>query len=167
MRARNSSGSPKRLKPPSISPNVSRGRPRGSVSSPLARHACADGAYRRRMDGDPERGSASVEQAGLAALIALLLIAAIAAVAADGEIDGGRDLAGDDRHAGSPARRGSPTPATTTRWFRPTAGRWPGSPAPSRRPRPPGPGPAGCRWSRSTSAAAAAKAARVAGRART
>ncbi len=46
------------------------------------------------MDGDLERGSASVEQAGLAALIALLLIAAIAAVAADGEIDGGRDLAG-------------------------------------------------------------------------
>ena len=47
------------------------------------------------MDGgDSERGSASVEQAGLAALIALLLVAAIAAVAADGEIDGGRDLAG-------------------------------------------------------------------------
>jgi hypothetical protein len=46
------------------------------------------------MDGDPERGSASVEQAGLAALIALLLITAIAAIAADGEIDGGRDLAG-------------------------------------------------------------------------
>ena len=47
------------------------------------------------MDGgDSERGSASVEQAGLAALIALLLVAAIAAVAADGEIEGGRDLAG-------------------------------------------------------------------------
>jgi hypothetical protein len=46
------------------------------------------------MGDDRERGSASVEQAGLAALIALLLIAAIAAIAADGEIDGGRDLAG-------------------------------------------------------------------------
>jgi hypothetical protein len=46
------------------------------------------------MNGDPEQGSASVEQAGLAALIALLLLVAIAAVAADGEIDGGRDLAG-------------------------------------------------------------------------
>lgn len=34
-----------------------------------------------------ERGSASVEQAGLTALIALLLLAAIAAIAGDGEID--------------------------------------------------------------------------------
>jgi hypothetical protein len=34
-----------------------------------------------------------VEQAGLAALIALLLIAAVAAVVADGEVDAGRDLA--------------------------------------------------------------------------
>ncbi len=41
-----------------------------------------------------ERGSASVEQAGLAALIALLLLVAIAVVAADGEIDAGRGLAG-------------------------------------------------------------------------
>jgi Flp pilus assembly pilin Flp len=41
-----------------------------------------------------ERGSASVEQAGLAALVALLLIAAIAAVASGGEIDAGRQLAG-------------------------------------------------------------------------
>ncbi len=40
-----------------------------------------------------ERGSASVEQAGLAALIALLLVAAIAAVAAGGEVDAGRRLA--------------------------------------------------------------------------
>jgi hypothetical protein len=40
-----------------------------------------------------QRGSASVEQAGLAALIALLLLAAIAAVAAGGEIDAGRNLA--------------------------------------------------------------------------
>ena len=44
--------------------------------------------------GQRERGSASVEQAGLAALIALLLLAAIAAVAAGGKIDAGRDLAG-------------------------------------------------------------------------
>lgn len=42
---------------------------------------------------DRERGSASVEQAGLAALVALLLIAAIAAVAAGGEVDAGRGLA--------------------------------------------------------------------------
>ena len=41
---------------------------------------------------DGERGSASVEQAGLAALVALLLIAAVAAVAAGGEIDAGRKL---------------------------------------------------------------------------
>jgi Flp pilus assembly pilin Flp len=39
-----------------------------------------------------ERGSASVEQAGLAALVALLLLAAIAAVAAGGKIDAGRGL---------------------------------------------------------------------------
>ena len=44
--------------------------------------------------GHRERGSASVEQAGLAALIALLLLAAIAAVAAGGKIDAGRVLAG-------------------------------------------------------------------------
>ena len=43
---------------------------------------------------ESERGSASVEQVGLAALIALLLIAAVAAVAAGGEIDAGRSLAG-------------------------------------------------------------------------
>jgi Flp pilus assembly pilin Flp len=47
-----------------------------------------------RKHGDTERGSASVEQAGLAALVALLLVAAIAAVAAGGEVDGGRGLAG-------------------------------------------------------------------------
>ena len=41
-----------------------------------------------------ERGSAGVEQAGLAALIALLLLGAIAAVAAGGKIDAGRNLAG-------------------------------------------------------------------------
>jgi hypothetical protein len=44
--------------------------------------------------GNRERGSASVEQAGLAALLALLLIAAISAVAAGGEVDAGRGLAG-------------------------------------------------------------------------
>jgi Flp pilus assembly pilin Flp len=47
-----------------------------------------------RLREDPERGSASVEQAGLAALIALLLLAAIAAVAAGGKVDAGRALAG-------------------------------------------------------------------------
>jgi Flp pilus assembly pilin Flp len=41
-----------------------------------------------------ERGSASVEQAGLVAMIALLLLAAIAAVAAGGEVDASRNLAG-------------------------------------------------------------------------
>lgn len=43
---------------------------------------------------DSQRGSASVEQAGLAALVALLLIAAIAAVAAGGEVKAGRALGG-------------------------------------------------------------------------
>ncbi|MGV1050129.1 MAG: hypothetical protein ACOYD4_16570, partial [Solirubrobacterales bacterium] len=43
--------------------------------------------------GERERGSASVEQAGLAALVALLLIAAITAVSAGGEVDAGRGLA--------------------------------------------------------------------------
>jgi len=47
-----------------------------------------------RNRDDAERGSASVEQAGLAALLALLLLIAIAAVAAGGEIDAGRRLAG-------------------------------------------------------------------------
>jgi hypothetical protein len=47
-----------------------------------------------RDERDPERGSASVEQAGLAALVALLLLTAIAAIATEGEIDGGRYLAG-------------------------------------------------------------------------
>jgi len=41
-----------------------------------------------------ETGSASVEQAGLVALVALLLLVAIAAVAAGGEVDAGRRLAG-------------------------------------------------------------------------
>lgn len=45
-------------------------------------------------EGGGEHGSASVEQAGLVALIALLLLAGIAAVAAGGEIDAGRGLAG-------------------------------------------------------------------------
>jgi hypothetical protein len=43
---------------------------------------------------NPQRGSATVEQAGLAALIALVLLAAIALVAAEGEVDPGRALAG-------------------------------------------------------------------------
>jgi hypothetical protein len=43
---------------------------------------------------DSERGSASVEQAGLAALVAVLLIAAVSAVAAGGDVDAGRSLAG-------------------------------------------------------------------------
>jgi hypothetical protein len=47
-----------------------------------------------RKREDRERGSASVEQAGLAALVALLLLVTIAAVAAGGEVDAGRRLAG-------------------------------------------------------------------------
>jgi hypothetical protein len=41
-----------------------------------------------------EKGTASVEQAGLAALVALLLLAAIAALASGGEIDPGNALGG-------------------------------------------------------------------------
>lgn len=41
-----------------------------------------------------ESGTASVEQAGLTALIALLLLVAIAALAAEGEVEAGRDLGG-------------------------------------------------------------------------
>jgi hypothetical protein len=47
-----------------------------------------------RQRGNCERGSASVEQAGLAALLALLLIAAVSAIAAGGDVDAGRELAG-------------------------------------------------------------------------
>jgi hypothetical protein len=52
------------------------------------------GIGNRGCERDSERGSASVEQAGLAALIALLLIAAVAAVSAGGEVEAGRRLAG-------------------------------------------------------------------------
>ena len=45
-----------------------------------------------RKRANSERGSASIEQAGLAALVALLLLTAIAAVAAGGEVDAGRGL---------------------------------------------------------------------------
>ncbi|HET7573624.1 MAG TPA: hypothetical protein VFJ99_00770, partial [Solirubrobacterales bacterium] len=44
--------------------------------------------------GESERGTATVEHAGLAALVALLLIAAVSAVLADGEVEAGRGLAG-------------------------------------------------------------------------
>jgi Flp pilus assembly pilin Flp len=47
-----------------------------------------------RTKWEAERGSASVEQAGLVVMIALLLLAAIAAVAAGGKVDAGRGLAG-------------------------------------------------------------------------
>lgn len=43
--------------------------------------------------GEDQRGSASVEQVGLAALMALLVLAAAAAILAGGELKGGRDLA--------------------------------------------------------------------------
>jgi Flp pilus assembly pilin Flp len=41
-----------------------------------------------------ERGSASVEQAALAALVALLLLAGVSAIASGGDVDAGRRLAG-------------------------------------------------------------------------
>jgi hypothetical protein len=47
-----------------------------------------------RRGRESERGSASVEQAALAALVALLLLAGIAAVASGGKVDAGRRLAG-------------------------------------------------------------------------
>lgn len=47
---------------------------------------------RKRIES--ERGSASVEQAALAGLVALLLVAAVSAIASGGEIDAGRRLAG-------------------------------------------------------------------------
>lgn len=47
---------------------------------------------RKRIES--ERGSASVEQAALAALVGLLLLAGIAAVASGGRVDAGRGLAG-------------------------------------------------------------------------
>ena len=40
-----------------------------------------------------QRGAASVEQAGLTALIALIVVAGISALAAGGEVDAGRELA--------------------------------------------------------------------------
>jgi len=43
---------------------------------------------------ETQRGAASVEQAGLSALVALLLIAAVAAIASGGDVDAGRDLGG-------------------------------------------------------------------------
>jgi hypothetical protein len=49
---------------------------------------------RRSIERAGERGSASIEQAGLVALIALLLLAGIAAIAAGGEIEASRGLAG-------------------------------------------------------------------------
>jgi hypothetical protein len=54
------------------------------------------GPHRERRQDSPrerQRGSASVEQVGLAALLALLLVAAIAAVASGGDVDAGRALA--------------------------------------------------------------------------
>lgn len=44
--------------------------------------------------GERQRGSASVEQVAISALIGVLLVAGIAAVAAGGEVEAGRGLAG-------------------------------------------------------------------------
>ena len=85
---------------------------------------------------------------------------AIAAVAAGGEVDAGRAPGRRDRQADRLRARACPTPAATTRWCPPTAGRWRGWSGRWRRRRSRVPGPArACRWSRSTSAAAAARAA--------
>lgn len=46
------------------------------------------------MHSKGERGSASVEQVALAALLAALLLGAVAAVAAGGKVEAGRELAG-------------------------------------------------------------------------
>jgi hypothetical protein len=51
------------------------------------------GLGRRAPSGADASGQASVESAGLAALIALLLIAVIAAIAGGGEVKAGRELA--------------------------------------------------------------------------
>jgi hypothetical protein len=48
---------------------------------------------RGRAGGSRERGQATVESAGLAALIALLIVAVVAAIVAGGEVKAGRDLA--------------------------------------------------------------------------
>ena len=112
-----------------------------------------------RHGEDAERGSASVEQAGLAALIALLLLAAIAAVAA-----GGEDRRRARRLAGAIGRRIACAPRLPDACHHhplvPAYG-WPLArlvralaPAPAAQP-----GPPACRSSRSTSAAAAARAA--------
>ena len=127
-----------------------------------ARHACAAAGLASppwRRSGNRERGSASVEQAGLAALIALLLIAGIAAVAAGGEVDAGRGLAG---AIGKQLACAPRLPDACRHHPLVPAYGWPLArlaralaPAPIARA-----GPVrACRWSRSTSAAAAARAA--------
>jgi len=58
--------------------DAERGRSRGSAG--------------RRAPSD-ERGQATIESAGLAALIAMLVVAVIAAIAGGGEVTAGRDLA--------------------------------------------------------------------------
>jgi hypothetical protein len=57
-------------------------------------NAAGVGAAGRRAQTATDLGQATVESAGLAALLALLLVAAIAAVAGGGEVKAGRDLAG-------------------------------------------------------------------------
>src|ERR1700761_2430946 len=48
----------------------------------------------RRRQGVAERGQATIESAGLTALLAFLLVAVIAVIADAGEIGAGRELAG-------------------------------------------------------------------------
>jgi len=56
--------------------------------------ASARGEGQARRPRCRQRGAASVEQAGLTALIALVALAALAVLAGDGEIEAGRELAG-------------------------------------------------------------------------
>jgi hypothetical protein len=65
------------------------GSKRGRGGGPAPRGRGRSGRLKRRG----ERGQATIESAGLAALIALLLVAVIAAIAGGGEVKAGRDLA--------------------------------------------------------------------------
>src|SRR5512133_756878 len=102
-----------------------------------------------------EGGAASVEQAGLVALIALLLIAAISALASGPPNEQGRALG-----ATIARRRACATPVATIRSSAPTAGRLRASPAPLRRSRWRARGQTARPWCRSTFATAASRAAR-------
>ena len=87
---------------------------------------------------------------------------AIAAVASGGDVDAGRTLGRARSDGRSSAPRACPSPAATTLWSPPTAGRWRALSAPWHRPRSPSAAPPACPWSRSTSAAAGSESCAVA-----